>query len=141
MLSNFFGLGRPKADAPLKVGPVQADILQIIRDHPELAHGVGIAGFLRDHRGHDVSDAQTYMALRRLDARGLIVERSADTDTRNTPSDSRRGRPRKLYTLTASGMRALQQGGAADNSKAGTDAHVEGIFHGAKAKGPPPVVG
>lgn len=141
MVSNFFGLGRPRADAPLKVGPVQAEILQIIRDHPGLAHGAGIAGYLRDHRGHDVSDAQTYIALRRLDARGLIAERSPDTETKNTPSDSRRGRPHKLYTLTASGKRALEQGGGANNSKAGTDAQMEGRFHGAKTQDPTPVVG
>lgn len=141
MAPKLFGLGRPRADAPLKVGPVQAEILQIIRDHSDLAHGVGIAGYLRDHRGHDVSDAQTYIALRRLDVRGLIAERNAETDIRNTPSDSRRGRPHKLYTLTASGKRALEQGGAANNLKAGTDAQMEGVFHGAKEKGPTPVVG
>lgn len=141
MLAPFFGLGRPKADSPHKVGPVQAEILQIIRDHPGLAHGVGIAGYLRDHRGHDVSDAQTYIALRRLDARGLIAERNALSDSRNTPSDNRRGRPHKLYTLTASGKRALEQGGAAVNSKAGTDAQMEGKLHGAKTQDPTPVVG
>lgn len=141
MASKFFGLGRPRADAPFKVGPVQAEILQIIRDHSNLAHGAGIAGYLRDHRHHNLSDAQTYIALRRLDARGLITERSTDPDTRKTPSDSRRGRPHKLYTLTASGRRALEQGGGANNSKAGADAQMEGRFHGAKTQYPTPVVG
>lgn len=141
MESKLFGLGRPRADAPLKVGPVQAEILQVIRDHVDIAYGVGIAGYLRDHRGHDVSDAQTYIALRRLDARGLIAERSPETEKQNTPSDSRRGRPHKFYTLTASGKRALQYGGGAANSKAGSDAQMEGRFHGAKEEGPAPVVG
>ncbi|MGP3699738.1 PadR family transcriptional regulator [Rhodobacter sp. NSM] len=141
MLGRFLGLGRPRADTPLKVGPVQAEILQIIRDHTELAYGVGIAGYLRERLGHDVSDAQTYIALRRLDARGLIAERNADLEAKDTPSDSRRGRPHKLYTLTASGKRALEPGGGAVNSNAGTDAQMEGRFRGAKAEDPTPVVG
>jgi DNA-binding PadR family transcriptional regulator len=143
MAKTVFGLGRPSARSPLKVGPVQVEILCIIRDHPDKAFGAGIAGHLRDHRGHDVSDAQTYIAIRRLDARGLIAERKAPArqSQPNTPSDSRRGRPHKLYSLTASGKRALEQSGTAANSKAGTDAQREGIFDAAYPEGPTPVVG
>lgn len=142
MANKLFGLGRPGKKSPHRVGPVQAEILRIIRDKPELAHGAGIAGYLRKQGSQDVSDAQTYIALRRLDARGLIAELQLDPENGKTPSDSRRGRPHKLYSLTASGKRALEEGGAATNSKAGTDAQREGNFHnGARNKGPTPVVG
>ncbi|MCS6623658.1 PadR family transcriptional regulator [Roseibacterium beibuensis] len=142
MSKKLFGLGRPSKTSPHRVGPVQAEILRVIRDKPDLAHGVGIAGYLRRQGNEDVSDAQTYIALRRLDARGLIAERQSEPDPRNTPSDSRRGRPHKLYSLTASGKRALEEGGGATNSKAGTDAQREGNFqNGAQTKGLTPVVG
>jgi DNA-binding PadR family transcriptional regulator len=140
MAKLFFGLGRPSAKSPNRVGPVQAEVLRIIRDRSGIAHGAGIAGYLRENFDADVSDAQTYIALRRLDVRGLIEPRPDTSDNRTTPSVGRRGRPHKLYSLTASGRRALE-GGAADNSSTGTDAQMEGKFHGAKAKGPTPVVG
>ena len=114
MTWSIFGLGRPSADAPNRVGPVQAEILQIIRDVPEKAHGVGIAEILRSRHGDSFSDAQTYIALRRLDVRGLVTVDSGASD-KITPSKTQRGRPRIYYTLTASGWRALEDG-AASNS-------------------------
>ncbi|WP_187971779.1 helix-turn-helix transcriptional regulator [Aquibium microcysteis] len=137
---SVFGLGRPSAEAPNKVGPVQAEVLRIIRDNPGSAYGAGIAQRLRERCGDEVSDAQTYIALRRLLARGFIAERDPHARTPNTPSDSRRGRPHKHYALTASGKRALHEGGDASYSKAGSDAQMEGQFHGAKGY-PAPVVG
>lgn len=112
--------GRPKGGAPQKVGPVQATVLAAIRDNPSAAHGIGIARHLRRHLDPDIADAQVYVALRRLEARGLIVKRT-DTDTlgdatdpqiENRPSTGRRGRPHKLYSLTVSGRRALERVGA-----------------------------
>lgn len=141
MPRRLFGLGRPSASAPHRVGPIQADVLRVVRNHPEHAHGVGIAGFLRDHEGSDVSDAQIYIALQRLDARDLVVERAKGAVSEITPSASRRGRPRKLYSLTASGKRALE-GGAAMDSKADTDAREENSSRDdQEAKGLTPVVG
>ena len=136
----FTKLGRPSAHDPDRIGPVQAEILTIIRDDPDNAHGVGIAEVLRRRHGDEFSDAQTYIALRRLDVRGLIRELSIAPGSKTTPSVGRRGRPRKLYSLTASGRRALE-GGDAVNSSAGTDAQQRGTLYGAKAKGPTPVVG
>ena len=118
MTWSIFGLGRPSADAPNRVGPVQAEILQIIRDFPEKAHGVGIAEVLRGRHGDTFSDAQTYIALKRLDVRGLVAV-SDDNRTRveeTTPSKAQRGRPRIYYTLTASGWRALEDGAAINSS-------------------------
>lgn len=115
MTWSIFGLGRPSADAPNRVGPVQAEILQIIRDVPEKAHGVGIAEILRSRHGDTFSDAQTYIALRRLEVRGLISERSDAPDNKTTPSAVQRGRPRKLYALNASGMGALKDEAAVDS--------------------------
>jgi len=115
MTWSIFGLGRPSADAPNRVGPVQAEILQIIRDVPEKAHGVGIAEILRGRHGDTFSDAQTYIALKRLDARGLVTVDGGALEKGTTPSKAQRGRPRIYYTLTASGWRALEDG-AASNS-------------------------
>ena len=75
MAKSLVGTGRPSAKSPLRIGPVQADVLRVIRDKPDLAHGAGIAATLREIGHDDLSDAQAYIALRRLDALGLIAER------------------------------------------------------------------
>lgn len=83
---------------------------------PSEAHGIGIARALRHELDPDLPDAQVYVALRRLEARG-IIELSKDVDKTNSPSLSNgpRGRRRKLYALTVSGKRAISD--AATNSK------------------------
>lgn len=138
---TFFGLGRPSAEAPNRVGPVQAEILRVIRDMPEKAHGVGIAEILRGRFDDTISDAQTYIAIRRLEVRGMICELTNKPENPPTPSIGQRGRPRKLYSLTASGRRALEDEAATRNSLARTDAQQRGTLYGAKKKGPTPLVG
>lgn len=110
--------GRPPKGDPHTVGPLQKEILREILTHPSEAHGVGIARALRREHDPELPDAQVYVALRRLEARG-IIELARDVDEQNSPSlsNGRRGRPRKLYALTMSGKRAIT--GAAENSKSG----------------------
>lgn len=122
-LGAFVGLGRPSADQPLRVGPVQAAILMIIRDFPDHAHGVGIATVLRCEFDREITDAQTYVGLRRLESRGLIAARSNNhsngQETTPSKSQGRRGRPHKTYFLTASGKRALESVVAGNSESAG----------------------
>ena len=89
-----------------RLGLVQLGILRFIQRHDAEAYGGGIAEGISRLTGDDVSDAQIYVALRRLEVRGLIT--AADpTGEHNPPSKGRRGRPRKFYSLTESGRRAL----------------------------------
>lgn len=109
MLRTIVGLGRPGADTPFRVGSVQAAVLETIRDHPETAHGVGVARRLRSRLDPDLADAQVYTAIRRLEARGMIETIGFEEPTaKTTPSVRTRGRPRKLLALTTSGRRALE---------------------------------
>jgi DNA-binding PadR family transcriptional regulator len=108
--------GRPPKDEPHKVGPLQEEILRKIASKPSEAHGIGIARALRHEFDPNLPDAQVYVALRRLEARG-IIELVSDVDSTNSPSESNRprGRRRKIYALTMSGKRAISD--AAENSK------------------------
>lgn len=88
-------------------------ILRVIERYPNDAHGVGIARHLRKLLAvESPEDSQIYGALGRLEARRLI-ELSNDQASQDMPSSERPrkvGRPRKLYSLTVSGKRALSAG-------------------------------
>lgn len=119
MVKAFLKLksGRPPKDKPNKVGPLQQQILRKIAAAPSDAHGIGIARALRQELDPNLPDAQVYVALRRLEARGIIELAKDNVDKTNSPSLSNgpRGRRRKLYALTMSGKRAISD--AATNSK------------------------
>ena len=102
--------GRPASNTPYLVGPVQARILGFVNARPQQAHGVGIARYIRDNVDAEVADAQIYVAIKRLETRGFLVAVNPDETgfAQNTPSERVRGRPRKYYSLTSSGMGALK---------------------------------
>lgn len=81
------------------IGPMQAAILQAIDRNPADACGVAIASAVSESSDHGVSGAQVYVALRRLEQRGL-VEMVAE-------ERGGRGRPKKFYALTEVGQAAL----------------------------------
>lgn len=112
--------GRPPKDQPNIIGPLQAEILRKISSDPSDAHGIGIARALRQEFDPNLPDAQVYVALRRLEARG-IIELIGNVDTKNSPSVSNgpRGRHRKLYALTTSGKRAISDAAVNSKSKPG----------------------
>jgi len=122
-------IGRPSRDDPNKVGPLQEAILRRIASCPAEAHGIGIARALRNEHP-DLPDAQVYVALRRLEARGIIELAALDTNSTHTPSSSkgRKGRPRKFYALTGSGKRAIT--GAAEPHSKSAPVMTEGCFYG-----------
>lgn len=112
---TMFGLGRPSRRDPNRIGPIQGQILSFIATHEADAHGVGIARHLREANDPEMTDAQAYVALKRLEARGFVSSATASKDIyETTPSKRSRGRPRKYYSLTPSGKRALNSVGVED---------------------------
>lgn len=104
--SVVVAIGRPSERSPNRIGPVQAKLLAFVGAHPERAHGAGIAEHLRQTHDPALGDAQVYVAVKRLEARGFLV--SVDTPETPLPSKRSQGRPHKYYSLTMSGRRALE---------------------------------
>lgn len=98
-------------ETPRKVGTVEGSSLEILKGTLDILilrtlsrgpnHGYGIARWLRQTSGDafQVEEGALYPALRRLEARGLVV---AGWDLTQT------GREAKFYRLTPEGARALE---------------------------------
>lgn len=69
----------------------------------ESAYGLRIGDELTAVTGRDVSSGALYTTLDRLEAKGLLDSRTGDS------SESRRGRPRRYFTVTDDGLDALRQ--------------------------------
>jgi PadR family transcriptional regulator, regulatory protein PadR len=65
------------------------------------AYGLAIRDVIKDQTGRTVSSGAIYTTLGRLEERRLIGSRVG------SPVPGRSGRPRKFYTLTPSGAKAL----------------------------------
>lgn len=105
-LKAVVGIGRPSRERPARIGPVQAKLLAFVGAHPDRAHGAGIAEHFRQNQDPAFGDAQAYVAIKRLEARGFLV--SVEPPHEPLPSKRSQGRPHKYYSLTASGRRALE---------------------------------
>jgi PadR family transcriptional regulator, regulatory protein PadR len=68
----------------------------------EDAYAVPVRALLEARTGRPVARGALYTALERLEAKGCLRSRMAD------PKDERGGKPRRYFTLTAAGLRALQ---------------------------------
>lgn len=91
------------------LGLIQLTILFIIDRHPDRAYGSAITAAVSEKVGRELADAQVYVALSRLEEHGLVDSRIGVIPK---PSKSSRGRPRKYYSLTATGRRAMESAGA-----------------------------
>lgn len=133
---KILGLGRPSKEQPERIGEVQVNVLLIINQSPERAYGVAIANQMREQCAPEISDAQVYGALRRLEARGFLksCERLEMPKHSNSPSPKHQGRPRKYYTLTASGLRAMRTGVAQKLDAESGASMVKGLLHAATQK-------
>jgi DNA-binding PadR family transcriptional regulator len=67
------------------------------------AYGMAVRREIADRADRDVSIGAVYATLDRLEEKGLVRSRLGGT------SDSRGGRARKCFTITASGSRALER--------------------------------
>ena len=91
------------------LGLIQVAILSAITAEPSQAFGTAIAGRISQVVDREISDAQVYVALARLQDRGFV---SSQIDNLTMPSQRTRGRPKIYYALTAKGRRALENAGA-----------------------------
>lgn len=81
----------------------------------EEAYGAAIFEELRRRTERETSPGAVYVTLRRLEAKQMLRSRTG------APSPERGGRPRKLYTVEAAGLRALR------DARREWDAMVEGL--------------
>jgi DNA-binding PadR family transcriptional regulator len=93
------------------------------------ASGVAIRELIERNTGLDVPAAQIYVALQRLEDRKLVTS----AVEANRPA-GRRGQPRRIYELSASGLRSLEAGlRLFGNPTLHTGAEDEEVGRGAKA--------
>src|SRR5262245_15036220 len=69
----------------------------------EDAYGVSIAREIEQTGGRAVTHAAVYLALDRLGHQGLVASRLGD------PTPERGGRAKKLFSVTAAGLRAIRR--------------------------------
>lgn len=101
---NWLGLGRPKKNGDRAIGPTQLLVLQSIKGDPERAYAVGIAQDL-EKQGKSITDGAIVTTLHRLERDRYIESVSQPLRCRNAPA--KRGRPRKHYRITQSGLGVL----------------------------------
>lgn len=114
--------------------------MSVVRDLPEMAYGTGIARVVTGMTGREVSDAQVFVALRRLERQGFVASVPAPN---SEPSKLTRGRPRVFYELTASGLRALEAASAISSFVLADQRSAKERENGRQQEGPQlaPVVG
>src|SRR5215831_19763323 len=77
-------------------------LLAILRLGPE-AYGIPILDEVSARSGREVSRATVYVALKRLEQKGLVTSKLGDS----TPE--RGGRAKRFYKLKPSGLKALRE--------------------------------
>lgn len=88
------------------LGIIQLAIMSVIRSFPEKAYGTAIAKLVSQQIHKEMSDAQVFVTLNRLERQGFVTPNISEKE----PSEKKGpGRPKKRYTLTASGLRALDE--------------------------------
>lgn len=68
----------------------------------EDAYAVPVRVFLEDRTGRPVARGALYTALERLETKGCLRSRMGD------PTDDRGGKPRRYFSVTSLGLRALK---------------------------------
>ena len=86
---------------PRGLGEFEQLLLFAVLRLGERAYGVRIRQEIVRRTGKEVSAGAVYTGLDRLQARGYVASRQAES------SPSRRGRPRKYYRVEPEGARAL----------------------------------
>ena len=89
------------------LGEFEHLVLLAILQLGEDAYGAAIVDELEARTGREVSQAATYIALRRLRAKGAVTALDGD------PVADRGGRPRRYFSLTDDGLARLRESGTA----------------------------
>ncbi|HTI38544.1 MAG TPA: helix-turn-helix transcriptional regulator [Vicinamibacterales bacterium] len=84
-------------------------LLAVVRCEPE-AYGMRIRREIEGQSGRKVAIGAVYASLERLEDKGLV--RLAEPP----PDDGRDGRPRRFFSITQAGRRALQETAAVRDS-------------------------
>jgi DNA-binding PadR family transcriptional regulator len=79
----------------------QLVLLAIVRLGSEV-YGVPIVAEIEQRTGRSVSRAAVYVALRRLESKGLVTSRMAD------PTPERGGRAKRLFRIEPAGLESLR---------------------------------
>lgn len=77
-------------------------LIAIVRLEDE-AYGAAIIDAIESHTGREMSHAACYIALQRLEGKGLLSGSEAEV------GPDRGGRPRRYFALTEEGRRRLQE--------------------------------
>ena len=91
----------------MALGEVEHLVLLALLRLDQNAYGVAIMDEIAGRTGRDVSRPAVYIALRRLEAKGLVSSRLGE------PTPERGGRAKRYFTLERAGLRALQDSRAA----------------------------
>ncbi len=86
----------------MSLGDLQHVVMLAVARLGGEAYGAAIRDVLKDVAGRSVTVPTVYVTLVRLEERGLV----RSTEARS--SGSRRGRPRRVFSLTPAGWDALQ---------------------------------
>jgi DNA-binding PadR family transcriptional regulator len=87
--------------APSYLGEFEYAVLLAVL-HLESAYAVPVRAILEERTGRPVARGALYTALERLEAKGCLRSRMDD------PSADRGGRPRRYFSVTPAGLRALK---------------------------------
>jgi DNA-binding PadR family transcriptional regulator len=68
----------------------------------ENAYAVPVRALIEERTGRAIARGALYTALERLESKGYLKSRMGD------PTDDRGGKPRRYFTVTALGLRALR---------------------------------
>ncbi len=85
------------------LGAFEELVLLALLQQGDQAYGVSIRRELQERTGTDVTMGAVYATLERLENKGLVRPRTGET------KESRRGRPRRYYTILSEGIAALDQ--------------------------------
>ena len=83
-------------------GSLELMIMLAIMRLDDAAYGVPISREIEESAGREVAMATVYASLDRLEARGLVKSKLGD------PTPERGGRAKRLFTMTAAGIREVQ---------------------------------
>lgn len=83
------------------LGGFELEVLQAVHKERGHAYGVSIANQIKETTSREVNPSAVYVALERLERKGFLTSKWGEPDA------IRGGRRKRLYTVSAPGVRAL----------------------------------